>query len=183
MTFVSDEFNLLGEANSKNLITNEVDYVLGEGEFEITFKRAVTIPVHKLKLYDATISSPFLLRTTFKLNEKFSTSCIFTLVDGDVTDLELCFTPVGDDTTDVKVNSDKLPGKQFKISTLEDFTSWTEMLIHFEETQATMYVNCKEMGNENGEIIPYEDGILEDITFTDDSELRLGNLQVSLIIV
>lgn len=156
---------------------------MGDKDFEITFKRDVAIPVNKLKLYDATLSSPFLLRTTFKLREKFSTTCMFSIVDKSTTDFELCFTPIGDDTTVVAVNSDKIPTKKLEITTLENFTLWTEMLIHFEETKATLYVNCKELGNENGEIIYYEDGLIyEDIRFTEASELHLGHFQVSLII-
>lgn len=182
--FVSDEFNLLGEANSRNLITIDVDYVMGDKDFEITFKRDVAIPVYKLlKLYEATLSSPFLFRTTFKLREKFSTTCMLSLADKSTTDFELCFTPIGDDTTVVTVNSDKIPGKKLEISTLENFTSWTELLIHFEENKATIYVNCKELGNENGETIYYEDGLVfEDIRFIETSELHLGHFQVSSII-
>lgn len=180
--FVPDEFNLLGEANTKNLITIDVDYVMGDEEFEITFKRDVTIPIHKLKLYDATLSSPFLLRTTFKLREKFSTTCMFSLVDTSSTDFELCFTPIGDDTTVVTVISDNIPGGKLEISTAENFTLWTELLIHIEEETATFYVNCKDMGNENGETITYIDhSSPTDIRFSKTSELHLRNFQVSLI--
>lgn len=173
---------MLLEANTKNLITVDVDYVIGDGEFEITFKRDVAIPVQKLNLYDATLSSPFLLRTTFKLRDKFSTTCMFALVDKSTTDFDLCFTPIGDDTTVVSVNSDKIPGKKVEITTLANFTLWTEILIHIEETKATLYVNCKDLGNENGETVDYEDGLLyDDIRFTETSELHFKHFQVSSI--
>lgn len=131
----------------------------------------VIIAVDRLKINNKLLKVPFAINSIFKLGNIKSSTCLFSLIENNVTRLGICLTPAGINIMRVTLVSDSLPKKEVNFIVSEIIENrWTKLLLSIEERRISLSVNCTET-----EIVDIEEGQLWNVQISKESTLHLGN--------